>query len=100
MTDMAHALERLAHDGKPGEQLVYHVGFLWCDRNSDRDNDGHSKISETADAALYLSEQKLLHVFQKRIANGGCQYLAIKASDAGHALIKRCAASGQFGSRS
>ena len=66
---------------RPGEQIEYHLGLLTWDRSpaSGLTENARRVLGGVADAALEASENRLVHLVQRRNGPLDFSYLAIKA---------------------
>lgn len=58
-----------------GDRLLYHHGHLACDRE-------HNLVAhETGLAAMAAAEGGFVHLFQQRLADGTCGYIAVRTEE-------------------
>ena len=69
-------------DKKPGEAIVYHRGLLGKDRGtgipSSARTSKHDAVNQTATIAWSLYTAGKVHLFQRRVSEGVCDYLAVR----------------------
>lgn len=68
---------------KPGETLVYHTGHLAFDRSpasSGSVSERQRSLGAAADFLLKRFEAREVYLFQRRVKEKVCDYLAVKAS--------------------
>ena len=85
LDEAAQALEALALAGVPGAKLVYYTGFIYEDREKNDD------VRDLAELSWALHKDALVHLFQRRLGLAKYEYIAIRASAAGLALIGQIA---------
>jgi hypothetical protein len=66
---------------KPGERIVYHVGYLWLDRSRDKDEQDADPIRDAIDAvankALEAAERGLIDLVQEKRGMFRYFYIAV-----------------------
>ena len=71
-------------DKNPGEMVVYHRGLIGKDRGTgipaSRRTAQHDAVSQTAAIAWSLYTAGKVYLFQRRVSEGVCDYLAVRAS--------------------
>jgi hypothetical protein len=82
---MLDQLKALGADGRAGECIIYHRGFLWLDTA------GNSEVADIGLTALKLAEAGKLLLFQRKHGFRDYSYIAVRATPPILKLIKHCA---------